>query len=223
MLNLFQHQKNVLRSRNEFGMTVLINMQKSGLHKTSLVKQTFSSLFLILIVVLMLLPFVTTFNELLTRIVESSLLYKPIEKYFVPYEVMLVRTVISWFGVVTKAGTIAVVKNGVNQGTFISWNCIGWQSFVILLISLKAGLSGNFTLVSKLETLIMGVLGTFFLNLGRISLVLILLYHVGRAPAVIFHDYAAVFLSIIWLFFFWWFSFNFILEERSVAPTATEK
>jgi len=172
----------------------------------------------------MLLPFVTTFNELLTRIVEDSLLYRPIEMFLVPYEVMLVRTIVSFFGVETLPGTVSVLRNGVNQGTFLSWNCIGWQSFVILLLSLKTGLLGNFTRFSRLSVVIIGILGTFFINLFRISLVLILLYYFGKAPSLVFHDYAAVFISILWLFFFWWFSYAYILEEKNtdVVPLPTD-
>ena len=188
------------------------------------IKKTFNTIFLALVVILMLLPFVTTFNELLTRIVEDSLLYRPIEMFLVPYEVMLVRTIVSFFGVETLPGTVSVLRNGVNQGTFLSWNCIGWQSFVILLLSLKTGLLGNFTRFSRLSVVIIGILGTFFINLFRISLVLILLYYFGKAPSLVFHDYAAVFISILWLFFFWWFSYAYILEEKNtdVVPLPTD-
>ncbi len=180
---------------------------------TSVAKKTFSYLFLALVMLLMLFPFVTTFNELLTRIVENSLLYRPIETYFIPYQVVLVRFIISILGVQTAPGTVAIIKNGVNQGTFISWNCIGWQSLVILLFSLKSGLVGNYTIASKIQSTIVGILGTFLINIFRISLVITLLYYFGKAPATIIHDYGAVFVSIVWLFFFWWFSYRYILEE----------
>src|SRR3989344_1563393 len=182
--------------------------------KKSRAKQTFSNLFIILVVALMVLPFWTTFNELLTRIVLNFGLFKPLERLIVPYEVGLVRTIISFFGIETAPGTVAIVKNGVNSGTYIAWNCIGWQSFVILLISFKAGLAGNFTRFSLLQVMVLGLLGTFLINIFRISLALILLFYFGRMPSIIFHDYTTVFLSILWLFFFWWFSYKFVLEER---------
>ena len=182
--------------------------------KKSRAKQTFSNLFIILVVALMVLPFWTTFNEFLTKIVLNLGLFKPLEQVIVPYEVGLVRTIISFFGIETAPGTVAIVKNGVNSGTYIAWNCIGWQSFVILLISFKAGLAGNFTKLSLLQVMVLGLLGTFLINIFRISLALILLFYFGRMPFIIFHDYTTVFLSILWLFFFWWFSYKFVLEER---------
>lgn len=179
-----------------------------------LARTAFGHLFIILVVLLMVLPFWVTFNEFLTKLLESISLYRPIENILVPYEVTLVRTIISFFGIETAPGTVAVVRNGVQYGTFISWNCIGWQSFLILLISLKAGLSKEFTTATKAETVLLALLGTFFMNLFRISLVLIVLYYFGKFPASLFHDYVSVFITIAWLFFFWWFSYKFVLEVR---------
>lgn len=190
------------------------NIKSIGLNRA---KNTFGNLFLIFVVFLMILPFLTTFNEFLTRIVESTFLYIPIKNIVVPYEVMLVRTILSFFNIETLPGTISIIKNGVVSGMYISWNCIGWQSFVILLISLKTGLSGDFTRTSVFGAAAMGLLGTFFINLFRITLVIILLYFFGKAPAIFFHDYSSVIISIVWLFAFWWFSYNFILEPNEKA------
>lgn len=176
------------------------------------IKKAVGVIFMGLVVVLMILPFVTTFNELLTRIVENSWLYLPIKNYVVPYEIAVVRTILGLVGIPTATGTVAVIKNGQNLGTYISWNCIGWQSVVILILSLKTGLAGSFTRWSKLQVVVFGILGTFFINLARITLVLVLLYYWGKIPSAIFHDYAGVFLSIVWLFFFWWFSYKYVLE-----------
>jgi exosortase/archaeosortase family protein len=104
----------------------------------------------------------------------------------------------------------------------IAWNCIGWQSFIILLLTLLPGLSGNFSPVSKFKAAIVGVLGTFLLNLIRISVVLIIVFHLGSAPALLFHDYAGSFLSILWLFIFWWFSYQYILEEKMTVSSAAK-
>jgi len=177
-------------------------------------KSTFKNLFIILVIFLMLLPFVTTFNEFLTKIVEKTSLYRLIQATLIPYETMLVRTIISFFGIETAPGTVAIVKNGVPQGTYIAWNCIGWQSLVILLLSLKVGFQGSFTKLSVLQAAIFGILGTFLINIFRISIIIILLYYFDRLPAMIFHDYSSVILTILWLFFFWWFSYSFVLETK---------
>lgn len=177
-------------------------------------KSTFQNLFIILVIFLMLLPFITTFNEFLTKIVEKIYLYKLIQVAIIPYETMLVRTIISFFGIETAPGTVAIVKNGVQQGTYIAWNCIGWQSLVILLMSLRAGFTG-FTRWSVIEAAVFGIVGTFLINLFRISAILIILYYFDKLPAMLFHNYSSVILTIVWLFFFWWFSYSFVLEEKT--------
>lgn len=178
-------------------------------------KKTFGNLFIILVVFLMILPFLTTFNEFLTKIVEKTFLYVPIKNFVVPYETNLVRTILSFFNIQTLPGTVSIVKEDRIEAMYIAWNCIGWQSFVILLISLKAGLAGNFTKMSMGYALILGLLGTFLINIFRISLIIILFYYWGKAPATIFHDYSSVLISIAWLFGFWYFVYSFVLEERS--------
>lgn len=182
-------------------------------------KKLFGNLFILLVLILMILPFAATFNEFLTKVVESTFLFRFIEKIIVPYEVMLVRTVISFFGVETQPGTVAVIKDGVNQYTYIAWNCIGWQSGVILIFSLKSGLVRGFTRGSKLEALTLAIVGTFVINLFRISAILVILYYFGKGPASFFHNYVSIIITTVWLFFFWWFSYSFVLEEKDTDLT----
>ena len=40
------------------------------------------------------------------------------------------------------------------------------------------------------------------------------IYYVNSLAAQIIHDYLAAFLTLLWLIFFWWFSYSFILEEK---------
>ena len=197
----------VLRPTNQ----ILGNQVVSG------AKKTFSNLFFILIIALMVLPFVTTFNIFLTRIVEDTARYKLIQGFIVPYEVTQVKTILSLVGIDTLPGAVSFVKNGDIQKVNITWNCIGWQSFVILLISLKSGFSDKFGALNKIEILLIGVLGTFLMNLVRISLVIIVLYFFGEFPAIIFHDYGSIIMTIGWLFFFWWFVYSYVLEEKNVT------
>jgi len=154
-------------------METLTKMPTQNIAKRA--KRSASNLFIVLVVFLMVLPFFVTFNEFLTRIVESTSLFRFIEKIIVPYEVMLTRTIVSFFGVETQPGTVAVIKDGVNQYTYIAWNCIGWQSLVILFVSLKGGLVSGFTRASRLEALTFALVGTFLMNLARISAILIIL------------------------------------------------
>ena len=115
----------------------------------------------------------------------------------------------------TAPGTVAVIKDGVNQYTYIAWNCIGWQSLLFFLLTAWVGFQGEkFTFSSKIKAWLIGFLGTFLVNIIRITLVILLAYYFGQNIAIIFHDYGSTFAVIGWLFFFWWFAYRFVLEEK---------
>jgi len=44
--------------------------------------------------------------------------------------------------------------------------------------------------------------------------VVLIAYLFGQFPAIIAHDYGSLLAVIIWLFFFWWFSYTFVLEMK---------
>jgi exosortase/archaeosortase family protein len=181
-------------------------------------KSTFQLIFVVLVLVLMFLPFVTTFNEILTKIVERAGWYSGIRDTLVPYLIRMVAVVLNLFGVVTSQSqqTLTVQKDAVTAGgtiVYISWNCIGWQSFLLFTLTLFTGLQGNYTLKSKIITVIFGLLGTFWINVFRISFIVLVAHWWGRLPAVIFHDYGSTILIVVWLFIFWSVSYNHLLEK----------
>lgn len=181
-------------------------------------RSTFHFLFLVLVILLMFMPFVTTFNELLTKLVERAAWYSSIQDLIVPYLVRMVSVILSWLGVLTDASrhTITVRQNVLIEGgtiVYISWNCIGWQSFLLFLLTLITGLQGNYSKRSKFITIVFGLLGTFWINVFRISVIVLIAHWWGRLPAVLFHDYGSTLLIIVWLFIFWWVSYHHILEK----------
>ena len=101
---------------------------------------------------------------------------------------------------------------------FISWNCIGWQSLVLLGISLFSGLRGRQSLEARVQVVLIGVAGTMLLNLMRVAAVAAIAATFGQIPALIFHDYGGTILVVCWLFAFWIFVQRWIL----VAPPSDE-
>lgn len=175
-------------------------------------KSTFLTLFLIAAVILLMLPFFTTFNEFLTKIIEHSALYQPIQKYIVPFFAKMIGVLLLPFGVKFTAYLDGMEINGVPMG--LTWNCLGWQSLVLLLVTFLTGLTGNYTKFSKFECIMIGILGTFLVNIFRITFTSLLAAYWGQLFAIVFHDYFATFITLIWLFVFWWFSYAFVLKER---------
>lgn len=178
-------------------------------------KRTFAIIFALLAVFLATLPFLVTFNEGLTRLIEHFSLYMWIQERIVPLEVKMVGVLASPLGINYLAHQKGMTVNGLYAG--MTWNCIGWQSLFLLVVTLVAGLRGNYTFWSKTETVLIGLLGTFLVNLLRLVFIVFLLAYSRPLFAVVYHDYLAAIVTILWLFGFWWFSYSFVLEERKVA------
>lgn len=181
-------------------------------------KKTFSGIFILLIVMLVSLPFLTTFQDILTRIVMSFSWYKALQDFVVPYEMRVILSVLSLLHVSVAQGVNYVQLNRGTESIAVRliWNCVGWQSIILFLITLLTGFSGRFTFSSKLEAFCVGILGTYLINMFRLVLVMLMYYALGKGPGIIFHDYFSSILSIAWLFVFWWISYTFILEKREL-------
>lgn len=175
-------------------------------------KRTFAIIFILLAVMLTLLPFLVTFNEALTHLVEKFNLYLWVQEKVVPAEVKMVGVLVKPFGVNYLAHRGGMTVNGIYAK--MTWNCLGWQSLLLLGITLIVGLRGNYTLWSKLETLVIGLLGIFLINLLRLTIIVLLLAYARSLFFIVYHDYLAAIVTILWLFGFWWFSYSFVLETK---------
>lgn len=179
-------------------------------------KRVFTIVFLGFTVLIAVLPFVVTANDILTRIVESNVLYLWIQRFIVPMEAKMMGVMLIPLGydyAFSPTNSIIVV-NGVNMG--ITWNCLGWQSFLLFFITLSVGLRGKYTKVSIIEALGIGILGTFWLNIFRMLLIVFLAVHVPSVFRIVFHDYLAAVTTLVWLFLFWYFAYAFVLEPRKL-------
>jgi exosortase/archaeosortase family protein len=176
------------------------------------VKTTFKNIFLVLTVILVILPFLTTFSEQLTGLIQKTPLYLFIQEYIVPFEVRIVGLILSLLQIPTGIGTNSLTVAG--QPLQVTWNCLGWQSVLFLLVSFFTGLQGQFKLTSKLEAVAIGILGTFWINILRIVFISILGGYFPSIFAIVFHDYFATLVTVAWLFAFWYFAYNFVLEIK---------
>ena len=176
---------------------------------------TYQLLLLIASVIFLLLPLVTTFNDLLASMVMRLGWDEFLRGWMVPMEARMIAALIRLFGIRAAASqTSLYLTKGVSTiPIYISWNCVGWQSFILFAITLITGLQGPYTPRSKVETVILGFLGTFLVNLLRISVVCVVAYYVGQLPAVIFHDYGGTILILLWLFAFWYLAHAYLLER----------
>jgi exosortase/archaeosortase family protein len=162
---------------------------------------------------LMLLPLVTTFNDFLTSWAMSLGANNPLQTV-VPVEARMVVGLLGLVGVHAAAsGSYLVVWDGAGamHTLFISWNCIGWQSLVLVGVSFLSGLRGSHPLEARVQVVLIGIAGTMLLNLMRVAAVAAIAATIGVGPAVFFHDDGGTLLVIGFLFAFWMFVQRWIL------------
>jgi exosortase/archaeosortase family protein len=188
-------------------------------------KFTFKLIFAAVAIILVLLPFMAALSSLLTEVFNHASWYKPIQNYVVPFEAKLVSAALYPFGIKTRVTVgptrfaFYMIKEKSIMPVDLSWNCLGWQSMLLFVVSLVAGLRGKFTMISRFECILLGFFGTLLMNIFRMSFIAAGIYYINEIFAMVVHDYVAALLTLIWLIFFWWFSYSFVLEEKSVGLT----
>jgi exosortase/archaeosortase family protein len=165
-----------------------------------------------------MLPFATTFNELLTSLIMKIQLYTFIESYVAPVVARMTAAILHYvFGLQAGASgeLLAIQAGGRSIDAYIIWNCIGWQSLILYGITIVTGLRGSYTRVSKLVCTVIGLQGTILLNIMRLVLVVLVALFWGGMPAGLFHDYGGTLLTLIWLVAFWELSYKYVLQPAN--------
>jgi len=181
--------------------------------------RVFALLLAVAAVMLVVPPFVSTFDDLLTAIGMRLGIAAPLQ-WIVPAEVRVTVGLLNLLGIhAAAAGNQLVVWNlsGAPQTLFISWNCVGWQSLILLGLSLMVGLRGPMTLADRIQVIAFGVLGTVLVNIARITVVCLLASLAGYLPAVLFHDYGGTLLLVGWLFTFWLIAYRWLVPDQGLA------
>ncbi|MBU0618628.1 exosortase/archaeosortase family protein [Patescibacteria group bacterium] len=164
-------------------------------------KRIFKLALAALAIMLMVLPFTLSINDILTRTIEGLGWYQWIQDNIVPWEVRLIGVMVRPLKIDFVAYPEGFTANGIYAK--LSWNCLGWQSLLLFLVSLPFGFKGGeYTWFSKLEAFLIGILGTFLINLLRITFTVVLLVVSRPLYAIVFHDYLAAIMTIIWLVVF---------------------
>jgi exosortase/archaeosortase family protein len=170
---------------------------------------------------LLLLPFVTTFDDLLNTI-GARLGFEGMVQAVARPEAHAVVGVLGWFGVRSVvAGSQILIwdAHGNAQYLLISATCIGWQSLILLGLSLLVGLRGPYSQVARVQVAIIGLLGTLLVNIARMSAVSLIAASGGFVPAVLFHDYGGTALIVVWLFGFWFAAQRWILGPVEITES----
>jgi len=194
-------------------------MSEDNFQANKFAKQTFKSIFILVALALAGLPFINILNDLLTRFVLKFSLFKLIDNLIVPFYTKSITVVLRFLGIPAQASTsVVMLPQSVDITPFkaeVLWNCVGWQTALLLFLTFLVGFAGPFKLTSKIQTVIFGIFGTFLFTLFRLSLIFVIGFCFGRRYALFFHNYISTILSLAWLFAFWWFAYSFVLEKKA--------
>jgi len=179
--------------------------------------RVYQKIIMVAAITFIILPFVTTFNEFLTKVVESINVVSTIQRVVAPFVVRILAAILLALKIPTSIdGSYIYLTSGyVPLRIYINWNCIGWQSFVLLAFTFVTGLQGPYRRRSKLMAVLIGLEGTFLVNVIRILVPTLLAYNYGYLPAVVFHDYLGTVIILLWMGMFWGYAFNDILIQPS--------
>jgi len=171
---------------------------------------------------LVLLPVVTTVDDLLNTIGVNFGLDNAVQVVARP-EAHAVVGILGLMGVrAAVAGSQILIWDGHGHAQYllISATCIGWQSLLLLALSLVVGLRGPYSPQARSQVVLLGLLGTLLVNLTRMSAVAVVAAWGGFMPAVIFHDYGGTALIVLWLFAFWFAANRWILTGGQETESA---
>lgn len=182
-------------------------------------KETFKTIFLLLAILLAVLPFLLTFNQILTDLVEKFELYNWVQAQVVPIQSQLVGYLVRPLGVDYLPFRDGMLVNNIPMQ--MTWNCLGWQSLLLFGASLLMGLKGGrYKTSTKAQVIILGLFGIFWVNLLRIAFTVFLAAFAMPVFRIVFHDYLAAITTVVFLVGFWWFSYSFILESKRILSPA---
>jgi exosortase/archaeosortase family protein len=164
----------------------------------------------------LMLPFFTTFNEFLTKVVEKVQLVGILQSVAAPFIVRMIAGILGALKIPTICdGPFIYLTGGwLPLKIYLGWNCIGWQSLVVLVFTFLTGLQGPFTWRSKIMVIFLGLEGVFILNVVRILIPTMLAYYWGSIPALLFHDYMGTLFILLWMVLFWYIVFGYVLKKK---------
>jgi exosortase/archaeosortase family protein len=114
-----------------------------------------------------------------------------------------VRLVFPIYAAESSLPSLTVIMGGKSASATIAWACAGVQSLllyvvIILVFFKKADISG----FRKLAYFIIGLFGTFFVNVLRVFSILIIMLNYGNEAGTIFHNTYGEIYSVIWILLF---------------------
>jgi exosortase/archaeosortase family protein len=172
----------------------------------------------------LLIPFMTTINDFLATIAQRTGAASFLLQTLSSTESSIIAAVLSRIiGIhASSSGPFLSVSQAQAINAYIDWNCTGWQSWIVLGVTMLVGLYGRYTTKSKVTCIMLGVFGTFAVNLLRIITIVLVAIYVSTTQALLYHTYGGTIAAIIWLIFFWYISFKYVLKKQNTPVRASK-
>ena len=162
--------------------------------------------------ILLTLPLVLTFNDLLASLA-SATGFDRLVSTIVPYETSGVGDLLKGFGLPagSNAASVWLGVGFIPVTAVVDWNCAGWQGMFLFGVTAVVGLEEVRSNRGRLLVVLAGVGGVFLVNIVRILVVVLLGYYVSYPAALIFHNYGGAVMTLSWLVVFW----SLVLRRQS--------
>lgn len=114
-----------------------------------------------------------------------------------------VQLIFPAYGVQSSLPGLTVAMGGKTASVSIAWACAGVQSLllyvVIILVFFK---KADISAFRKLAYFVIGLFGTFFVNVLRVFSILVIMLNSGKDAGISFHNTYGEIYSVIWIFLF---------------------
>ncbi len=141
---------------------------------------------------------------------------------FVPVTVYGASSILNLLGYGTRtfpggADGLGLMVTGANStySAIVSWSCAGSHSLFIYSFMIMLFLRGtNISRTKKIIYVVAGAVGTFFVNIARIVVILLAGVNSGASLAATFHEFYGEFFFIAWMFIY--LSIIYLFETRFI-------
>ena len=143
---------------------------------------------------------------------------------FVPVTVSGATYILNFLGYGTRtflggADGLGLIVTGANEKTYraiVSWSCAGSHSLFLYSFMIMLFLRGtSISRMRKTVYVVVGAVGTFFVNILRIVAILVAGVNGGASLATTFHEFYGEFFFIAWMFIY--LSIIFLFETRLIG------
>jgi thaumarchaeosortase len=103
----------------------------------------------------------------------------------------------------SRLPSLTVQAGGNTASVGIAWACAGVQSLLLyILIIFVFFKKSDISSFRKLSYFIIGLFGTFFVNVFRVIAIIFVMLNEGNAAGMVFHDTYGEMFSVIWIFLY---------------------